>query len=100
MIKPEGKYYVTTEYMTYKDVTVPKGFKTDGISYKFRLVGVFINKFDPLYIEAVIFHDYLTRDGHEDWHKANKVFEELLPNTKISSLMIWSVDKYRILKQF
>lgn len=100
MIKPNNKYYVTTKDLTYKDVTVPKGFKTDGISYKFRLIGVFINKFDPLYIKAVIFHDYLTRDNYEDWGKANEYFKELLPSTRTAKLMVWAVNKYRIIKKW
>lgn len=99
MIEPIGRYYQTTKDLTYMDVTVPKGFKTDGISYKFRFIGIFINKFDPLYIEAVIFHDYLTRDGYEDWDKANRVFEDKLPNTRTARIMVWAVDKYKLLKQ-
>jgi hypothetical protein len=92
MIRPCGKYYVTTEDMEYRGVIVPKGFRTDGISYKFRLVGVFINKFDPLYIEAVIFHDYLTDLG--DWDTANRVFEELLPDTRVAKVMVVAVKLY------
>ena len=97
MIEPIGKFYQTTEDMTFRDVTVPKGFITDGISYKFRLVGVFINRFDPRYIKAVIVHDYLTDRG--DWKKANKYFEELLPDTKIARVMIMAVKMYGRLKR-
>lgn len=95
MIEPNGEFYQTTEDMAFRDVTVPKGFITDGISYKFRFIGLFVNKFDPRYIKAVIFHDYLTRDGHEDWDKANKVFEELLPEGWVSRRMVNAVKMYR-----
>lgn len=92
MIEPYGKYYRTTRDLTYRGVTVPKGTVTDGVSYKFRLVGVLINKFDPLYIEAVIFHDYLADLG--DWDTANRVFEELLPDTRVAKVMVVAVKLY------
>lgn len=93
LLQPKGsKYQVAQEYI-YKDVVIPMGFPTDGISYKFRLVGIFINKFDPLYIEAVVVHDYLT--DKDEWDKANKYFEELLPNTTTAQIMIDAVNIYK-----
>lgn len=93
MLEPSGKHYKLIRPITYKDVTVPIGYETDGISYKFRLFGIFLNKFDPLYIKAVIVHDYLT--DKNQWEKANKYFEELLPNTAIAKAMIIGVKLYR-----
>ena len=93
MIEPSGNKYKLTKEMTYKDVTVPVGFETDGISYKFRLIGIFINKFDPRYIEAVIVHDYLTDLG--DWERANRYFEEMLPDTLTARSMVRGVKMYR-----
>lgn len=93
MIEPSGKKYKLTKELVYKDVTVPVGYETDGISYKFRLVGIFINKFDPMYIEAVIVHDYLTDLG--DWERANRYFEEMLPDTLTARSMVIGVKLYR-----
>lgn len=93
MLRPVGDKYELTNDIVYKDVVVPAGYTTDGISYKFRLFGVFINKFDPMYIEAVIVHDYLTDLG--EWDKANKYFEEMLPDTKTATLMIVGVKLYK-----
>jgi hypothetical protein len=93
LLIPKGSKYALAEEYTYKDVTIPIGYLTDGVSYKFRLVGVFINRFDPLYIEAAVVHDYLTDQG--DWDKANKYFEELLPKTKTTWCMVAAVNSYR-----
>lgn len=93
MIEPSGKKYKLTKDLTYNDVIVPVGYETDGISYKFRLVGIFINKFDPRYIEAVIVHDYLTDLGY--WERANRYFEEMLPNTLTARSMVIGVKMYR-----
>lgn len=92
MLEPYGDKYRLTKPIQYKDVNVPIGYLTDGISYKFRFFGIFINKFDPQYIEAVIVHDFLTDKGQ--WEKANKYFEEMLPNTKTAKLMVLGVKIY------
>ena len=93
MLSPDGKYYVLVDDFVYKNVVVPKGFKTDGITYKLRLIGLFINKFDPRYIEAAIVHDYLTGEG--DWELANEYFEEMLPSGFRSKTMVVGVKLYR-----
>lgn len=93
ILLPFGDKYKIPYGYNYKDIIVPSGFTTDGISYKFRLLGIFINKFDPRYIEAVVVHDYLT--DIDDWEKANRYFEELLPKTNTSKLMIIAVKGYR-----
>lgn len=92
LLKPKGSKYEVAEDYAFRDVIVPKGYLTDGVSYKFRLLGIFINKFDPLYIEAAVVHDYLTDKG--EWKKANSYFEDLLPNTTTAKVMVVAVDWY------
>lgn len=92
MLIPNGDKYELTQDLVYKDVTVPKGYLTDGISYKLRVLALFINKFDPRYIVAAIVHDYLTDLG--DWDKGNKYFEELLPEDLRSKVMVIGVKGY------
>ena len=95
-LEPSGsKYKLTTAYV-YKDVTVPKGYTTDGLSYKFRLIGIFLNKFDPRYIEAAVIHDWLV--DNNEWDKANERFEELLPKGRVSKLMVYAVKLYKKLQ--
>ena len=94
MLKPAGNRYELTDPLVYKSCRVPKGFKTDGITYKLRLAALFINRFDPRYIKAAIVHDYLVEMG--DWHRANHYFAELLPdNDWRSKVMIKAVRFYR-----
>ncbi len=95
-LSPSTNGYRLSEDYNYKDVTVPQGYITDGISYKFRLIGIFINRFDYRYIEAVVVHDYLT--DLDEWDKANRYFRELLPNTLVAQMMVDAVDLYKWIK--
>jgi len=97
-LEPKCDKYVFVEDYRYKDITVPAGFKTDGISYKLRFVALFINRFDPRYIEAAVVHDYLTDLGR--WEIANQYFEELLPNTKLKLAMVKAVQLYATVKGY
>ena len=38
MIKPKSNVYELTDNFTYKDVVVPKGFTTDGVTVKIRFL--------------------------------------------------------------
>ena len=92
MLKPNGRYYQTTEELVYKDIIVPEGYLTDGISYKLRIVSLFVNKFDPRFIIPTIVHDYLC--DLEEYEKADRYFEELLPKNWRKPLMVNSVKIY------
>jgi hypothetical protein len=96
LLYPRGNKYALRQDYKYKDIIIPKGYTTDGISYKFRLIGIFINRFDPKYIEAVVVHDYLT--DMNQWVKANRYFEELLPNTITAKIMVKAVKIYKKIK--
>lgn len=98
ILLPSGSRYKLKEDFIYGDIKVPAGFETDGISYKFRLIGIFISKFDPMYIEAVVVHDYLTDLGR--WEEANTYFEEMLPQTTTAQVMIDAVGFYKLLKGY
>lgn len=98
ILEPKGNKFALYGTYTYKDVVVPHGFKTDGISYKFRLLGIFLNKFDPRFIEAVVIHDYLT--DLNQWEKANRYFEELLPSLWQKPFMVFGVKIYKKIKGY
>lgn len=92
MLEPYGSKYRLTKDYEYKDVVVPRGFVTDGVTYKLRLVALVIDRFSPEYIEAVIVHDYLCE--LEMYEKADQYFEELLPKGWKSKLMVLAVKIY------
>jgi hypothetical protein len=93
MLKPVRDKYETTAPLVYKEATVPQGYRTDGITYKLRVLGLFYDKFDPRYIKAVLFHDYLVQQ--RNWELANQYFEELLPGDFRSKVMVLAVKVYR-----
>lgn len=66
---------VLLEEYTYKDVTVPMGFLTNGSNIP-RLLWSIIPPFKPLYSPAYLVHDYLCK--LEQYELADKYFEELL----------------------
>lgn len=78
------RYRVAADY-TYKDVTVPKGYITNGAN----IPRVFWSFYPPNLsdiMEAVVLHDYLC-DLHQ-YDKADEYFKELL---ELSSITIFSV---------
>lgn len=88
----DGTTFRTFQEYTYKDVTVPKDFPTDGITGKFRIVYLFIAKYDPRVIEAVVVHDYLCE--LEEYDKADRYFKEMLPDIWQKKYMISAVKRY------
>lgn len=91
-LTPNGEYYELTEDYTFMGVTVPKGFKTDGISYKLKIFALRINKFDPRYINAVVMHDYLCEQ--QKYKLADTLFKAMLPNNYIGRNMVRAVKIY------
>ena len=76
LIQPlKGNRYKTAVDIKYKDVTVPKGFITNGASIP-RILWNFIppNKSDV--IPAIIVHDYLC--SFDMYKQADKYFEEIM----------------------
>lgn len=96
IIFPSGRTYELYQDFEYKDIVVPKGFKSDGMSYKLRIFGLVMNRFEPKYSSAFIVHDYLTERG--DWDKAQKYFNELLPDDNKKKLIMFLTESYRKLK--
>jgi len=96
MIEPKGSIYITTRELKYRDVVVPVGTPTDGLTLKIRFLHLFISKYDPRVIEAVIMHDYLCEK--ELYAKADKYFEEMLPDIWQKKPMVAMVKIYHKLK--
>jgi len=70
----DNKYIVREEYQ-YKDVTVPKGYKTNGANIP-RIFWSIIPPFKPKFIPAIVIHDYLCDE--EEYELADKYLRELL----------------------
>jgi len=78
----------------YKNITVPKGFITDGATVP-RWFWIVVPPFKPRHLPAVIIHDYLIDRG--EITIGNKLFRELLlslEDTWKTRLMVTAVDWY------
>ena len=70
-----GNKYLVLEDIIFKDVVVPKNFKTNGADVPRLLWSIYPpNKSD--FLPAVIIHDYLCEKG--EYKKADDLFEECL----------------------
>jgi len=86
--------YIVQKDIVYKDIVVPKGYKTNGADIP-RVFWSIIPPFKPKYLPAVIVHDYLC--DTEDYAIADKYFEEVLiniENSVITNTMITVVKFY------
>jgi hypothetical protein len=89
---------VLLEDYTYRDITVPKGFRTNGSNVPRTLWGV-VPPFKPLYSPAYVIHDYLCE--LEDYELADKYFKELLWNVDrgiVTSAMVLTVNVYHSIR--
>lgn len=72
-----GAYKEVVEAYTYKGITVPAGFLTDGASIPDWLQHIF-DPFDPDYATAAVIHDYLYYRRLVSKKKADKIFLEIM----------------------
>jgi len=84
----------------YKDIIIPKGFRSNGASIPFiaKLFG--IDKFRMDYLPCVIIHDYLC--SLQQYKKADEYFKKSMLELHIDKFSMWimyySVRIYHILK--
>lgn len=91
----KGNRYKVLKDVTYKDVTVPAGYRTNGADIPRIFWSIFPpNKSD--YLPAVIVHDYLC--DKDDYIRADKYFEEILRSLGVKPvskfLLVFSVKLY------
>jgi len=72
--RPDDKYKILKDF-TYKDITVPAGFHTNGANIP-RFLWSFYPPNRSTYLPAVIVHDYLC--NQEEYKKADEIFKEML----------------------
>lgn len=83
--RPDNRYKVLEEF-SYKDVTVPVNYHTNGANIPRILWSIWPpNRSD--YLPAVIVHDYLC--DIEDYKKADEYFKEMLELMCIDKATIW-----------
>jgi len=83
--RPNDKYKVKRSF-TYKDVTIPQNFYTNGADIP-RFLWLFWPPNRSTYLPAVIIHDYLC--DKKEYKKADKYFKEVLEHLGISKFTIY-----------
>ena len=99
LLKPtdENKFVLLQEYK-YKDITVSKGYETNGADIP-RFFWIVVPPFKPKYLPAVLVHDFLiaTAKNEDDIRNANKIFKEILleiENSFVTKSMVKAVNIY------
>ena len=72
-----GAYREVVEAYTYKNITIPAGFTTDGASIPDWLQNIF-DPFEPDYLTAAVIHDYLYYTKQVSRKEADKIFLEVM----------------------
>ncbi len=97
----EGRYWILAQDLTYRDITVPKGFLTD-LATTPRILWPIFPPFGN-YMRASIFHDYLLY-LNIDKNTADDVFYELMlldgVNIIVANLFYYSVKVGRFFTSF
>ncbi len=75
VITPSNNKYKLSQSFTYKEHVVPSGFESDGTTAP-RIFRLFVSKYSPKYIQAVVVHDYLC--SLKKYKAADGVFKEML----------------------
>lgn len=93
---------ILLEDYKYEDVSIPKGFKTNGADIP-RVFWSIVPPFKPKYLPAVLVHDYLIKiaKNKEDIIYANSYFEKILLKIESSfktKTMVTAVNIYWKLK--
>ena len=90
---------VLIEPYQVKNIRIPSGYKSDGLSLRFRLFRLIISKYSPKFMPFFFIHDYLC--SKKKYALANDIGEEVLFDTEKSfrtKIMMFIIRKYHKLK--
>jgi hypothetical protein len=84
----------------YKNITVPRGFVSDGASIPKIFWSIIGSPFVGLYLRASIIHDYLYSHQNYDYTRsqADKIFLEIMLNDGVSKTKAYTM--YYIVRVF
>jgi len=83
------------EDFTIMGVTIPKGFTSDGLTLKVKLLRLIVNKYEPKFQPFYFLHDYLCRE--EKYKLADELSSKVLFKIKDSYMTRFGmrlIDKY------
>ena len=88
-------------YKTYRiyGFCIPRGFKTDGLTLKTRVLRIFVDKYQPKFAPFFVLHDYLC--SLERYKEADKIGSKVLfeiENSLRTKVMIYAIKIYHKIK--
>ena len=90
---------VLVELYQVKNIKIPSGYESDGLSLKFRLFRLMISRYSPKFMPFFFIHDYLC--SKKKYTLANDIGEEVLFDIEKSfrtRVMMFIIRKYHKLK--
>ena len=91
---PNNKFVLVEPYQV-KNIKIPSGYKSDGLSLKFRVFRLIISRYSPKFMPFFFIHDYLC--DKKKFNLANDIGEEVLFDIEKSfrtKAMIFLIRKY------
>jgi len=96
--QPSGTFIVYEDYTTRGEV-VPKGFSTDGLTLKIRVLRLMVDKYQPKFAPFFVLHDYLcSNDRYEEADRLGKEVLFEIEYSRRTRLMMWAIRLYHKIK--
>ena len=91
--------FVLVEPYQVKNIKIPSGYESDGLTLKFRIFRLIISKYSPKFMPFFFIHDYLC--SKKKYKLANDIGEEILFDIEKSfrtKAMMSLIKKYHRIK--
>ena len=91
---PNNTFILSRTYKV-KGITIPKGFESDGLTLKIRLLRLIVSKYSPKFMPFFFVHDYLC--NKEEYKLADDIGEKVLFEIEKSwktKTMMFLIRKY------
>ncbi|MBR8464266.1 DUF1353 domain-containing protein [Campylobacter sp. faydin G-24] len=88
LLKPFDKdKFELVQIYTYKDITIPAGYKTNGANIP-RIFWSVLPPNSPEYLSAVIVHDYLC--DKEEYKKADEILKQMMIALEVTKWKVYA----------
>ena len=95
---PENTFKLLEDYKI-NGLLIPKGFETDGLTLKVRIMRLLINKFEPMLQPFYFVHDYFTYIEEYEYadNEGAKILFKIKDNWR-TRFGMWCIRKYHKFK--
>lgn len=95
---PNNKFVLVEPYQV-RNIKIPNGYESDGLSLRFRLFRLIVSRYSPKFMPFFFIHDYLC--SKKRFNLANDIGEEVLFDIERSfrtKAMMFLIRKYHRIK--